>query len=448
MRVLITTVAVICFVAVAGIRTPIMAAPTGPDFGRQTLSPHDGWAAFGSNNLGQAGTTGGASADAAHVYTVSTWQEFRAALGGSGARGDTTPRIVYVKGEINANTAPDGTVLTCDDYARGTGYSLEAYLEAYDPATWGRDKEPAGPLEDARVAAANNQEAQIRQYVGSNVTIVGLGHDAHLIGASLMVRDSDNVIIRNIEVSDAYDCFPQWDPTDGSAGNWNSNYDNISLWNSTHVWVDHTTLNDGEHPPSSLPTYFGRKFEVHDGLLDITHGADLTTVSYNRFENHDKVMLIGSTNSPTYDVGKLRTTIHHNLFEDMGQRTPRVRYGKVHVYNNCYLQPSAELYSYSWGVGVESQIYAQNNYFELGDGIDPSDVIHDWGGTMIHEEGSFVNGRSQHDFVDLLAVYNAAHDPDLSGSVEWTPTLYQRIAPTQSVCPLVQAHAGAGNLTH
>ena len=32
----------------------------------------------------------------------------------------------------------------------------------------------------------------------------------------------------------------------------------------------------------------------------------------------------------------LRVTLHHNLFESIGQRTPRVRFGKVHVYNNLY----------------------------------------------------------------------------------------------------------------
>jgi pectate lyase len=447
LRALITIIAVMCLSAIVGTSAPAMAAPKGQDFGRQTLSPNDGWAAFGTNNLGQPGTTGGASADAEHVFVVDTWQEFRDALGGSSARGDKTPRIIYVQGEINANTAPDGTVLTCEDYARGTGYSLEAYLQAYDPATWGRTRRPTGALETARAAAAAQQAAQIRQYVGSNVTIVGVGDDARLVGANIVVDGSDNVIIRNIEFSDTYDCFPQWDPTDGSEGNWNSAYDNLWVRNSTHVWVDHNTFNDGEHPGSSLPSYFGRKFEVHDGLLDITNGADLVTVSYNVFENHDKTMLIGSTNNPNRgDRGKLRVTIHHNLFDNILQRAPRVRFGQVHVYNNCYLQPSAEGYSYSWGVGVESQIYAENNYFELGEGVEAADVIRDWGGTMIHETGTLVNGRSRHHAVSLFAAYNAEHDPDLRGSVNWKPTLYERIGPTQSVCPQVKSHAGAGNL--
>ncbi|HSH82435.1 MAG TPA: hypothetical protein VLA19_28225, partial [Herpetosiphonaceae bacterium] len=373
MRVRIGSAVALCLMVIVGISAPIQAAAAGRDLGRQTLSPSDGWAAA------EGGTTGGAAADAEHVYVVSTWQEFRDALGGDSARGDTTARIIYIEGEINANTDAQGNVLTCEDYAQGTGYSLEAYLAAYDPAVWGTEEEPAGPLEDARDAAADNQADQICQYVGSNVTIVGLDDDARFVGANLVVRDSDNVIIRNIEFSDAYDCFPQWDPTDGDTGNWNSAYDNLWIANSTHVWVDHNTFNDGEHPADSLPTYFGRKFEVHDGLLDITNAADLVTVSYNVFENHDKVMLIGSSNNPKIpDRGKLRVTIHHNLFEDMGQRTPRVRFGQVHIYNNCYVEPSAEGYSYSWGVGVESQIYAENNSFELADGIDPADVIRHW----------------------------------------------------------------------
>ena len=449
MRTLRTIIAALCLIVMALTGAPAMAAPQDPngqDFGRQTLAPNDGWASFGTNNLGQPGTTGGASADDAHVYTVATWEEFRAALGGSSARGDRTPRIIYVQGEINANVDAQGNVLTCEDYAEGTGYSLEAYLQAYDPATWGREHEPSGALEIARVAAAARQAAQIRQYVGSNVTIVGLGDDARLVGANLVVRDSDNVIIRNIEFSDAYDCFPQWDPTDGSEGNWNSAYDNLWIATSTHVWIDHNTFNDGDHPGSALPTIFGRKFEVHDGLLDITNGSDLVTVSYNVFEDHDKTMLIGSTDNPRLDRGKLRVTLHHNLFANIGQRAPRVRFGQVHVYNNCYVQPSAEGYGYSWGVGFESQIYAENNYFELGDGVEPADVISSFKGTMIYETGTFVNGRSRHNNISLLAAYNAVRDPDLLGSVNWVPTLYERVDPTQSVCPQVEAHAGAGNL--
>jgi pectate lyase len=409
-------------------------APTAVPRERPVLPPADGWASVGP------GTTGGAGADDAHVVTVRTWNELRAALGGAAARGDTTPRIVRVAGTINANTAPDGSTLTCADYA-DPEYSLDEYLQAYDPATWG-NQEPVGPLEEAR-RSQDNQEAQIRQYIGSNVTLVGVGDDARIVGAAMTVRGSRNVIVRNIRFSDAYDCFPAWDPGD-SGGTWNSEYDNLSIAESTHVWVDHSTFDDGEHPPSALPEHFGSKYEVHDGLLDITNGADLITVSWNEFIEHDKVMLIGSSDSRVSDRGKLRVTVHHNLFAQTGQRTPRVRFGKVHVVNNHYVEPDAAGYHYHWGVGRESAILAENNYFDLATAIAPSEVITDLRGTRIAASGTLVNGHSAESAVDLVAAYNAEHDPDLEPSVSWQPPYRLQVHPTQAVPGLVQAKAGAG----
>jgi pectate lyase len=328
---------------------------------------------------------------------------------------------------------------------------MQDYIEAYDPAVWGIEDEPSGPLEDARDASADNQEDQIRQYVGSNVTIVGVGKDAGIVGAALTVRGSDNVIVRNLRLSDAYDCFTAWDPTDGDAGAWNAAYDNLWVAESTHVWVDHNTFDDGANPPDSLPTVYGVKFEVHDGLLDVTNSSDLVTVSWNEFRDHDKTNLIGSSDSRTADRGKLRMTFHHNLWEDIGQRAPRVRYGDVHVYNNYYVEPDAEGYHYSWGVGRESEIYAENNYFALADGIDASDVVADWLGSNrqlagLEEHGTLLNGRSVHHRVSLVDAYNAAHERDIPTTVSWEPTYHERIDPTQSVPALVTAKAGSGKL--
>jgi pectate lyase len=46
--------------------------------------------------------------------------------------------------------------------------------------------------------------------------------------------------------------------------------------------------------------------------------------------------------------------------------------------------------------------------------------------------------------VDLVAVYNAAYDPDLAGDAGWTPTLHTRITPARQVPTLVSREAGAG----
>ncbi|HEX6291027.1 MAG TPA: hypothetical protein VFZ66_17710 [Herpetosiphonaceae bacterium] len=448
MRVLSTIIAAACLSAVVGMSVPAQAAANVGTLGTETLAPNDGWASFGTNNLGLTGTTGGASADEAHIYTVTNRQELVAALGGSS---NATPKIIYVQGTIDANVDDHNQPLTCDDYAAGTGYSLAAYLQAYDPATWGRTTRPSGPLETARQAAQRNQAARIRIGVGSNTTIVGLD-DARIIGANLIVDRVDNVIIRNITFQDTYDCFPQWDPTDGSEGNWNSAYDSISLTTATHVWADHNAFNDGDNPDSNQPLYFGRPYQVHDGALDITRGSDLVTVSWNYFSDHDKTMLIGSTNnpgtpgSPTSDFGKLRVTIHHNVFSNILQRAPRVRFGQVHIYNNYYEITDAESYGYSWGVGVGSHIYAENNYFRTVEAITPDKLIYDWRGTdrtaTLYVAGTLVNGHSAHDHIDLVAAYNAVNDPDLPNEASWTPTLYAVLHPAQAVPGLVLHRAG------
>jgi pectate lyase len=401
---------------------------------RQTLDANDGWASSGP------GTTGGSAADSAHIFVVTTRNELVAALSG------TDPKIIFVKRTINASVDDNNQPLACADYAAGTGYTLDAYLAAYDPAVWGRSKVPSGDLENARKAAASNQQKRIRLNITSNTTLVGVG-DAHIVGAHVRVNSVQNVIIRNLHIDDAFDCFPQWDPTDGSTGNWNSAYDNISLTGSsgspgaTNVWVDHCEFTDGAHPDSAQPSYFGREFVQHDGELDITNASDLVTVSWNRFRRHDKVMLIGSSDSATADRGHLRVTIHHNLFENLVQRMPRVRFGQVHVYNNYYvLDPTT--YSYSWGVGIESQIFAENNFFQTGGQVTPDRFISVFKGTAIFADNTLVDGFLHRNQVDVVAAYNATHDPDLVDGVGWTPTFFTFVFPTPTIPILVRLGAG------
>jgi pectate lyase len=414
------------------------AGPHRTDLGRQVLGATDGWAAA------DGGTTGGSAATDADVYRVDTWPELQAALGGTGAHGSTTPRIVYVEGELNAYERADGTVATCDTLAAEAGFDQRAYIGAFDPQTWAYTVTPEElvALQDLQDHAASVQALQTQQAIGSNTTVVGVGDDARIVGGSLLIRDSANVIVRNLTVSDATDCFPVWDPSDTNAGNWNSRYDAIGVAASTHVWVDHNTLDSGAIPPSQLGTVYGRPYEVHDGLLDITNGSDLVTASFNTFGEHDKTMLIGSSDSRTTDRGLLRITLHHNWFQDIGQRAPRVRYGQVHVYNNLYTQTQSEGFHYFWGVGRESHIVAENNDIYLADGSSPADVVEYWGGQAMTETGTRVNRR----WVSALALYNATAEPGqtLGDDAGWQPQWHDRVQPTQAVRATVRTSAGAG----
>ncbi|MGW0515777.1 pectate lyase family protein [Crossiella sp. NPDC003009] len=403
----------------------LLPGPAGAgDFehlGRQVAGPRDGWG---------AGTTGGSAATRDQVAYVDNRAELVAALAGGQSK------IVYLRGTIDGNTDDAGRSISCEQYA-DPGYSLPAYLKQYDPATWGR-AEPSGPLEEARARSQANQARRVVVPVGSNTTIIGLGDDATLRGLTLRASGAHNLIIRNLRFEDAHDCFPQWDPTDGPTGNWNSEYDNLVLTGATRVWVDRCEFSDGGN--TSKPTYFGRGYEVHDGLLDVVNGADLVTLSYNHFHDHDKALLIGNTDRPAHDAGKLRVTLHHNLFENLGSRAPRVRYGQVHLHNNLYVIPEAAGYEYSWGVGVESRIYAENNYFETARAVSPATFAKWWKGIALHATGTVANGRA----VDVVAAHNAAYDPDLGTDVGWTPTLVAHLDPVGSVPRLVRDKAGVG----
>jgi pectate lyase len=96
------------------------------------------------------------------------------------------------------------------------------------------------------------------------------------------------------------------------------------------------------------------------------------------------------------------------------------------------------------GVGVESAIVAESNVFALDSAVDPSELLYDWGGTTLTARDNLLRtGRHHTEPVDLVAVYNAAHDPDLGTDAGWTPTLHTRITLARQVPALVSRHAGA-----
>jgi pectate lyase len=381
------------------------------DLYHQTLAAKDGWAAAGT------GTTGGAKADSAHTFTVSTRAQLVKALGSAS---DTTPRIIEIKGTIDADTDDSGKKLTCADYAAGTGYSLSAYLKAYDPATYGRSKLPSGTQEKARAAAQQKQAKQVEFKVPANTTVVGVpGTNAGITGGNLQVKSVDNVIIRNLAFSATQDCFPQWDPTDGDEGNWNSQYDAVTLRGATHVWADHDTFTDAPGLDRNDATYYGRQYQIHDGDLDITNGSDLVTVERNRFTDHDKTMLIGSSDKDS--TGKLRVSVHHNVWQGIVQRAPLARIGRIHVYDNFYDTTTVDGYAplYSINSRANAQVVAQDNFWKVPAGGKVAGLLSGDGTGSVAGSGNLVNGT----LTDLVAAYNASNSKKIKTTVNWTPTL-------------------------
>ncbi|MEU4088522.1 pectate lyase family protein [Streptomyces aureus] len=397
------------------------------DPARQTLAAGDGWASEGT------GTTGGSAATAAQVSTVTTWAQFKAAL----AAGGSAPKIIKVRGTIDAGA--EG----CGSFA-APGYDFDQYLADYDPAVWGYDQVVSGEQEDLRAASAANQDTAVKAYVPANTTIIGLGPDAGFKGASLQIKGVDNVIVRNLAFESPLDCFPQWDPTDGDTGNWNSEYDSAVVYGATHVWLDHDTFTDGDHPDSSLPSYFGRIYEQHDGELDIVKGADHVTVSWNVFADHDKTILIGNSDSAStaaVDRGHLKVTLHHNLFTGLVERAPRVRFGQVDSYNNHFVADAG--YGYSYGIGMESQLVAEHNAFTLSASVGAGTILKKWKEAPLTAADNYVNGV----LTDLIAVHNAEIPAEtLQSGAGWTPVLRTKVDPARTVARIVDRGAGAGRI--
>ncbi|KAI3447650.1 hypothetical protein Pfo_004315 [Paulownia fortunei] len=165
--------------------------------------------------------------------------------------------------------------------------------------------------------------------VSSYKTIDGRGQRIKLTGKGLRLKECEHVIICNLVF-------------EGGRGH---DVDGIQIKpNSKHIWIDRCSLSDYD-----------------DGLIDITRGSTDITVSRCHFANHDKTMLIGADSSHTGDRC-MRITIHHCFFDGTRQRHPRVRFGKVHLYNN---------YTRNWGIyavcaSVESQVHSQCNIYEAG----------------------------------------------------------------------------------
>ncbi|MBN1788378.1 MAG: carbohydrate-binding protein [Sedimentisphaerales bacterium] len=170
----------------------------------------------------------------------------------------------------------------------------------------------------------------------SDKTIVGIGKRPRIIGKLAFIEYGHNIIIKNLNITNPYSGDP---------------YDGISVKPKvSNVFITKCTI-----------------YDCGDGCLDITNASDYVTISWCKFyytgsAEHQFVNLIGADDSHTDDAGKLHVTMHHNWWSSRcDQRMPRVRYGRVHVYNNYYGCPGN---SYCIGVGVVSQIRVENNYFD------------------------------------------------------------------------------------
>ena len=193
-------------------------------------------------------------------------------------------------------------------------------------------------------------------------TLIGKDENSGIRGGSIQISGKKNIIIRNLTIQDPCDPFPHHESGDG----YNAQWDGICIQgSSSYIWVDHCTFEDTltlAYTTNSTK----EKWQIFDGLCDMKGDSTNITVSNCHFKNHDKTMLIGSSDSDG-DNSKRFVSLIGNYFENCGQRLPMVRNSTIHVLNNYYTT-SGSPYSSQSCVNARKNaiVYAENNYFGSG----------------------------------------------------------------------------------
>jgi len=99
-------------------------------------------------------------------------------------------------------------------------------------------------------------------------------------------------------------------------------------------------------------------------------------------------------------------------------------------------------YQYSFGVGVESQIVAEENFFLTDRNVTPDRFITRLNGTALTTSGTLVLGARVRNPVDLVAAYNAVNDPDLGTDAGFVPMLNFGLLPAFTTPIFVPLFAG------
>ena len=354
-----------------------------------------------------AGGSGGAAGATSSTGGAAGGRGGQTGTGGQTATGGKTGTGGSAGGASGCSTPPAASPLLGWAAVSGMGVTT---------TTGGGDATPQTvTTESALASAAGGTNAAViyvkgvlgagKISVGSNKTIVGLcGAEIH---GHLGLGGSSNVIIRNIKIVGYGVGNCALDPDYDSSVGCSSGNDAVTVNGASHhLWFDHCDISDGT-----------------DGNLDITNGSDFVTVSWTKFHytprsdnsgsdstganGHRFSNLIGASDGLSIDVGHLNVTWHHDWWADnVNQRMPRTRAGKIHVFNNLF---TATGDSYCTNAGDASHLLVEDNaYIGVKDPLQP-----DSNGDMLARNNLFTNtsGTTTASGTGFTPPYSATPDP-------------------------------------
>ncbi|MET3524084.1 pectate lyase family protein [Mesorhizobium abyssinicae] len=184
-----------------------------------------------------------------------------------------------------------------------------------------------------RFASDMTIELKSQLKVPSDTTIDGRGHIITLYDYGLSITDhTRSVILTHLTIDGRFKTIAQA----------------VNIANfSNDIWVDHLDLS-----------------RFIDRLINVKSGSTDVTISWVKFHDHNKVMLINNLPSKDlfafYDRDKIaRVTLHHSYFLNTVQRNPRVQIGHLHAYNN--LLENWDVYGMSFS--LEASALIEGNIF-------------------------------------------------------------------------------------
>lgn len=302
--------------------------------------------------------------------------------------------VIFVQGNIDMSEGmlpAEGSVMDGSSATDKMNSFVASKSEYSSYGEWIKNTTNVSASEDTKTTSISNAyKSTIQITVANNTAIIGLD-GACVRGGSFSVRNVSNVVIRNISLKDAVDPFPHHESGDG----WNAQHDLVSIDNGKNIWIDHCTFEDTLTLGKAAN---GEKLQVYDGLCDMKSTTTNVTVSNCVFKNHDKTMLIGSSdNDGAGDPAARKISLFYNYWLNCGQRCPFVRNSLCHVLNNVYDSDSERIYNSQTSINARagSVVCAENNYF--GSVASPNEA----GGSISYSPNSNFNPESYYLYVTL-----------------------------------------------